>query len=89
MHSGARQYRHGCECADSDRQIMHSEVSQANAEFFISENRLRNADLDEDDLRDILEGTSGSIIVCNPCGRIKEVGVDDDQDDVHRGLDQW
>jgi len=53
QHSGARQWRHPCQCLEGRRtpgstkeHRMHSQVSQANAEYFISEGRLRRDDLD-------------------------------------------
>lgn len=78
--SGARQWRHPCDCApevaeERDSQPwerMHSQVSQANAEYFIAEDRLA-ADLDEQELRKRHRQADGKLIVCNVCGRIKEV----------------
>lgn len=82
VHSGARQWRHECDCAPdvaAERETqewerMHSQVSEANAEHFVSEERLEN-ELDAEDLREMVRETSGSIIACNVCGRIKEVNV--------------
>lgn len=52
---------------------MHSQVSVANAEYFIDEDRLRRDDLDAAGLEAMVEDTDGSIICCNVCGRLKEV----------------
>jgi hypothetical protein len=51
---------------------MHSQVSERNAEYFISEDRLKS-DLDEYDLRCRLEQADGTLVVCNVCGSLKEV----------------
>lgn len=80
MHSGARQWRVDCECEPTVAeardhqpwQRMHSQVSQRNAEYFISEDRIRE-DLTEQELRRRHEQCDGSLVVCNVCGRIKEV----------------
>ena len=80
FHSGARQWRHDCECApdvaaertDQEWERMHSEVSEANAEYFVNEER-SEAELDAEGLRDIFRETEGSIIACNVWGRLKEL----------------
>jgi len=70
---------------------MHSQVSGRNASYFISEDRLRRDDVDAGDLEEIVRETDGSIIVCNRCGRLKEVDVPDDGDDAggRGGIDSW
>jgi len=80
LHSGARQWRHDCECAPDvaaerttqEWERMHSQVSEANAEYFVTEERLEGK-IDAEDLRKIVRETEGSILACNVCGRIKEV----------------
>jgi len=97
-HSGARQWRHYCQCLEGNRSPgstkehrMHSQVSVANASYFISEDRLRRDDLDAGDLEEMIRETDGSIIVCNRCGRLKEVDVPKDGDGAGGagGLDSW
>ena len=61
VHSGARQWRYHCQCASEvadkrttqEWQRMHSLVSEANAEYFVSEGRLEGK-LDAEDLREML-----------------------------------
>jgi hypothetical protein len=80
VHSGARQWRHDCECAPDvaaerthqEWERMHSQVSEANAEYFVSEERLEG-ELDAEDLREMVRETEGTMLACNVCGRIKEV----------------
>lgn len=73
-HSGARQWRVKCECGleDAEHLRMHSQVSQANLSYFITEDRLA-ADLTESELRSRYEEADGTLIVCNECGDLKEV----------------
>ncbi len=73
-HSGARQWRVSCDCADQkvDGKRMHSQVSKRNAEYFIIEDRLA-ADLDEDELVQRHEQADGALVACNVCGSLKEV----------------
>lgn len=79
--SGARQWRYDCDClpevADERRtqewQRMHSQVSKANAGYFISEGRLA-ADLDKSELRERVDQADGTLIACNVCGTLREVG---------------
>lgn len=68
---------------------MHSQVSQANASYFISEDRLARDDLDAGDLEEMVRETDGNIIVCNQCGALKEVGTDDDDAADPDGIDSW
>jgi hypothetical protein len=70
---------------------MHSQVSVANASYFISEDRLRRDDLDAGDLKGWVRETDGSIIVCNSCGQLTEVDVPADGDGAGGagGLDSW
>ncbi|KAA9399692.1 hypothetical protein [Haloarcula sp. CBA1129] len=78
--SGARQWRVECDCIPEVAEArdtqhwerMHSQVSKANAGHFVSENRLA-ADLDEDELRQRHEQAHGALVVCNVCGKLKEV----------------
>ena len=80
VHSGARQWRYHCQCASEvaperstqEWERMHSEVSEANAEYFVNEER-SEAELDAEGLRDIVRETEGSIIACNVWGRLKEL----------------
>lgn len=88
LSSGARQWRHDCECSAHDSKVMHSQVSSANADYFIDEDRLRDDDLDAADLREKVRETTGSIIVCNVCGRQKTVD-EDDVDNNQPGVDAW
>jgi len=97
-HSGARQWRHYFECLEGNRSPgsdkehrMHSQVSQRNASYFISEDRLARDDLDAGDLEQMVRETDGSIIACNRCGRLKEVDVDEEGDEAGGagGLDSW
>ena len=97
-HSGARQWRHYCQClkgsrspGSSKKHRMHSQVSVANASYVISEGRLRRDDLDAGDLTEMVQATDGSIIVCNSCGQLKEVDVPADGDGANGagGLDSW
>jgi hypothetical protein len=57
---------------------MHSQVSKRNAEYFISEDRLADDDITEAELRKRVEQAHGTIVVCNVCGSIKEVGTADE-----------
>jgi hypothetical protein len=70
---------------------MHSQVSVANASYFLSEDRLRCDDVDAGDLTEMVRATDGSIIVCNSCGQLTEVGVPADGDGAGGagGLDSW
>jgi hypothetical protein len=52
---------------------MHSQVSKANAGYFISEGRLA-ADLDKSELRERVDQADGTLIACNVCGTLREVG---------------
>lgn len=82
-HSGARQWRVECECRPElaeardtqEWERMHSQVSQANAKFFISEDRLRDDDWTPGQLKQRVQESDGTIVVCNVCGRLKEVGA--------------
>ncbi|MDS0280648.1 hypothetical protein [Haloarcula onubensis] len=73
-HSGARQWRVSCPCAAEkvDGKRMHSQVSKANAEYFVTEDRLA-ADLDEEELRERHDRADGALVACNVCGKLKEV----------------
>lgn len=81
MHSGARQHRAECDCLPEVAEErhsqpwvrMHSQVSKANHEFFISEGRVDDS-LTAEDLLERWEEADGTLIVCNVCGSIKEVG---------------
>jgi hypothetical protein len=69
---------------------MHSQVSGRNASYFISEGRLCRDDVDAGDLEEMVLETDGSIIVCNRCGRLKEVDISDEAPDPDdSGLDSW
>ncbi|MDT3434711.1 hypothetical protein [Haloarcula sp. 1CSR25-25] len=80
MHSGAVQWRVACEClpgvaeerSTQPWERMHSQDSERNLEYFISEDRIR-ADLDVDDLEQRHEQAQGSLVCCTVCGRLKEV----------------
>lgn len=80
VHSGARQWRHDCDCAPEVAEArhtqqwerMHSQVSKANAEHFISEGRI-DRDISEAELRSLVEDADGTVIVCNVCGSLKVV----------------
>lgn len=73
-HSGARQWRHPCDCGNSEigSRRMHSEVSKNNASYFISESRV-GENISEDDLRGMLGRADGSLICCNHCGALRVV----------------
>ena len=79
-HSGARQWRYDCDCNpevaearhSQEWQRMHSQVSRANAEYFITEDRLK-CDINESELRRRVKNADGTPIVCNACGKLKEV----------------
>lgn len=94
--SGATQWRYDCDCAEAvaeerhtqQWQRMHSQVSKANAKYFIEEDRLAT-DMTQYELRDMVDTASGTIIVCNVCGKIKEAGSDTDdssKEQSQRGL---
>jgi hypothetical protein len=51
---------------------MHSQVSESNLTFFISEGRVDDH-IDEDDLRTRFDRTDGTLIACNSCGTLREV----------------
>jgi len=53
---------------------MHSQVSKANAKYFISENRI-DKDISQEGLRKRVNQAGGTVLVCNVCGKLKEVGV--------------
>lgn len=82
MHSGARQWRADCDCAPdvaAERRTqkwerMHSQVSKANAKYFVSENRI-DKDISQGELRQRVNQADGTVLVCNVCGKLKEVGV--------------
>jgi len=80
-HSGATQWRVDCDCLPEVAEArhtqpwerMHSQVSKRNAGYFIEEARL-NGDFSKAELRRRVEQTDGTIVVCNSCGKLKEVG---------------
>lgn len=82
MHSGARQWRADCDCAPdvaAERRTqkwerMHSQVSKANAKHFISEGRI-DKDISQEGLRQRVNQADGTVLVCNVCGKLKEVGI--------------
>jgi rubrerythrin len=53
---------------------MHSQVSKANAKYFVSENRI-DKDISQGELRQRVNQADGTVLVCNVCGKLKEVGV--------------
>lgn len=77
IHSGARQWRYDCTCSpevaearhSQEWQRMHSEVSRANAEYFVSEDRV-DGDVEEADLVELVQEYA-HVIVCNVCGDLK------------------
>lgn len=81
--SGARQWRHRCDChpeVAEERhsqhwERMHSEVSYNNKAYFISENRV-GEDVTEADLKQLLEELESgeSLLCCNCCGALRVVG---------------
>lgn len=74
-HSGARQWRVACSTCgkpEVEHLRMHSQVSQANAEYFISENRV-GENVTEDQLRAMHDRADGALVVCNNCNTIREV----------------
>jgi hypothetical protein len=80
MYSGARQWRHDCDCAPevaAERtsqkwERMHSQISKANVGYFTKENRV-DEDINHLELRRRHSKVEGTLIVCNVCGDIKEV----------------
>lgn len=76
IRSGATQWRHDCTCAEARQsqpwERMHSEVSRANAQYFVEGDRVGDA-VTEADLYDFLDRHDHAI-VCNVCGTIKGLG---------------
>jgi rubrerythrin len=78
--SGARQWRVDCDCApevarqrhSQEWERMHSQVSKANAAYFIEEDRI-DQDISEGELRKRVDQADGTIVVCNVCGTMREV----------------
>lgn len=87
VRSGATQWRHDCDChpdlaeaRDSQHwERIHSEVSKANAEFFIKESRVDD-DVFEADLRDLVDEHE-HVLVCNLCSSIKTLDNSSDSSD--------
>lgn len=78
--SGARQWRHDCDCLpevaeerhSQEWERMHSEISQRNLEYFVEENRVGDG-VDVEDLERIYQQADGHVLVCNVCGTIRVV----------------
>lgn len=88
--TGARQWRLPCSCfVESDASVdageqkdgrsiprMHSEISRANHELFVKEERVGPA-VEPNDLLRLVERTEadgGHLVVCNACRTIRVVG---------------